>query len=158
MLVACARASGRETGGILVGHYTDALDCAVVTRASRAPSDSKRGATWFVRGVRGLQRWISRLWHEGRYYLGEWHSHPGTDPTPSAIDIAQMRAIAGSSLYRCPEPILVIVGGGPRGGWCVNAVIVRERGPVVELGPVARCGLLPPVADPPDKPPEARSG
>lgn len=109
----CRRSAPEETGGILVGFYTGALDCAVVTGASERPPDSESGRTWFVRGTVGLQRWLDRLWRRSRrrYYLGEWHFHPGGDPEPSLTDAKQMGEIAGNASYRCPEPVLLLVGG-----------------------------------------------
>lgn len=107
----CREVEDRETGGILVGYYTESLDCAVVTAVSRPPSDSSAGPTWFYRGTRGLAHWLDRLWkRERRYYLGEWHLHPRELPYPSGEDIAQMQTIALSARYNCPEPILLIVG------------------------------------------------
>ncbi len=113
ILNSCRDFAPAETGGILVGHYNDALDHAVVTDASGRPTDSKSGRTWLVRGTSGLQGWLDRLWSSGkrRYYLGEWHFHPGGPPAPSPTDVEQMGKIARSSSYRCPEPILLLVGG-----------------------------------------------
>lgn len=136
MVRLCAQAAGDETGGILVGHYTVALNCAVIRAVSRAPSDSARGRTWFDRGVRGLQRWIDRLWARERYYyLGEWHFHPQGAPLPSATDIRQMEQVAASVNYRCPEPILVIIGGDPPRHWELRVFIFPHSAPYQELKP-----------------------
>ena len=99
LLAVCAQSTPHETGGILIGFYTTARDCAVVTAISRAPSDSQRGKAYFVRGVRGLQRWINYLWRrKHHYYLGEWHFHPGGLPSSSPTDVTQMKNIEGGSL------------------------------------------------------------
>jgi integrative and conjugative element protein (TIGR02256 family) len=104
-------AASKETGGILVGFYTEAQDCAVVTKASGAPSDSKSRKASFVRGTAGLQRWLDKLWRqERRHYLGEWHFHPDAEPVPSPTDEAQIKAIANADTWKCPEPVLLIVG------------------------------------------------
>jgi hypothetical protein len=55
VLSLCRDFAPAETGGILVGHYNDALNCAVVTDASERPPDSKSGRTWLLRGTVGLQ-------------------------------------------------------------------------------------------------------
>lgn len=44
------------------------------------------------------------------HYLGEWHLHPKSNPTPSATDIAQMKKIAQDKNFNCKEPILMILG------------------------------------------------
>lgn len=118
MVDICARAGGQETGGILIGHYSDGLDHAVISNVIRPPSDSRAGRAWFRRGVVGLNSILNRLWRGRRgYYIGEWHSHPSADPRPSPADCAQMAQIAVSDSYNCPEPILVIIGGGPDREW-----------------------------------------
>jgi integrative and conjugative element protein (TIGR02256 family) len=134
LLELCAQSKPNETGGILVGYYTTAHDCAVVTAVSRAPSDSRHGRTHFFRGVRGLQRWIDYLWsRKHRYYLGEWHFHPGGSPHPSVTDTEQMKMFAASPDYQCPEPILVIIGGTPLEKWTVGAHVFPKGQSVVEL-------------------------
>ena len=108
----CANTPGRETGGLLVGRYTDDHTFAVVTEVLPAPIDSRAGPTWFIRGVEGLTSELGRRWKLGQgYYLGEWHYHPGGKATPSSRDIDQMRSISASEQYACPEPVLLIVGG-----------------------------------------------
>ncbi len=130
----CHQANMKEIGGILVGFYTEVHNCAVVTVVSGAPADSRSGRTWFSRGVAGLQRWLNLLWSKKQhYYLGEWHLHPNGPPQPSWIDIDQMKAIAASPLYRCPEPVLLIVGGSLTSGWTIRAFVFPRGGRFIEL-------------------------
>lgn len=135
MLKLCGRSSPRETGGILLGRYSNALDYALVTSITKAPSDSRSGRTWFVRGVRGLQSKIDNMWRRKQgYYLGEWHFHPFGEPSPSGTDSSQMREIARSPQYRCPEPILLIIGGDPPNNWTARAFIfLRGHRPYIEM-------------------------
>jgi len=134
ILRSCRQSAPKETGGILLGHYSKSLDCAVVTHISHAPSDSKSGRTWFVRGVRGLQRMVDRLWQRDHtYYLGEWHFHPYGAPRPSQTDADQMREIASSSQYHCPEPILLIIGGDPSSQWSPGAYVFPRSRLYVEM-------------------------
>lgn len=124
----CRKAGLRETGGILFGRYTEARDLAVVQHVTGPPSDSAAGRTWFDRGVAGLQDLIFKRWRcERDYYLGEWHYHPGGAPHPSSTDEAQMKGYASDPKYRCPEPILLILGGDPQGEWRLS-VRVYPRG------------------------------
>ena len=107
----CYAAGANETGSILVGHYRDRNRLAIVTDLPSTPSDSRASAMHFERGTLGLRRLLGRLWQRDRYYLGEWHYHPDAAPFPSARDDQQMREVAASDRFRCPEPILLIVGG-----------------------------------------------
>lgn len=99
-----------ETGGVLIGYYNSSRKKAIITDISSAPADSKSGQTWFVRGILGLNQMLAIKWQEGEYYLGEWHIHPKSSPTPSLTDIRQMKSIAKDNKYHCREPILLIVG------------------------------------------------
>lgn len=108
------RRSHRETGGILIGHYSEDLTSARVEAASDEPPDSRAGRTWFVRGQVGLAGTLERAWREGRYYLGEWHSHPGATPTPSGPDLSSITKLARHKSLMCHCPILLIIGGDLR--------------------------------------------
>ena len=123
----------QETGGVLVGYYTENLRCAVATDASGPPPDSQAGRTWFHRGTRGLDSWLDRLWSEkGHYFIGEWHCHMGTVSSPSPTDYFQLREIAFSTEYQCAIPLLLIVCDlhtRPR----VRAYVFAEGGRLVEL-------------------------
>ena len=120
----CVDSASQETGGILVGYYTPAHDCAVVTALTRPPEDSVRGPRLFERGTKGIQRWISRLWRAQRhFYLGEWHFHPGGAPVPSPDDREQMQRLSKDKKLKCPEPILLIIGGPPKDAWTANAYV-----------------------------------
>lgn len=104
-----ARRSG-ETGGILIGRYSDDLSVATIESATGPGSKSLFGAFSFVRKTSGLQKELNRAFVLGRYYLGEWHCHPGGSHFPSRQDVCQMQAIARSKEYNCPEPILIVLG------------------------------------------------
>lgn len=132
ILVACRVAGTDETGGVLIGTYSAEHDCATVTRVCGPAPDSRFGPTWFHRGVHGVQQILDRYWRRGAgFYLGEWHFHPYAEPVPSGIDHGSMRGIARSSPYNCPEPVLLIIGGDPRGAWNAAAfVFLRGSRPV----------------------------
>jgi hypothetical protein len=105
-------------------------DYALVTSFSGPPSDSKAGATWFERGVNGLGVWLKSLWSkQADYYLGEWHFHPGGPPSMSPRDIMEMSSISKSRIYKCPEPVLLIIAGTVPDKWQPGAyVFPRSKG------------------------------
>jgi integrative and conjugative element protein (TIGR02256 family) len=108
----CRDAGSVETGGILVGRYSDDLAIAIVREATPPPTDSKRGRSWFVRGVSGLGEMLHRRWRakERTFYIGEWHFHPANQVEPSGEDFAQMIEISRAREYDCKEPLLLILG------------------------------------------------
>ena len=110
----CDEAGASETGGILIGRYSDDLSLAIVREATAPPSDSRRGRSWFVRGVNGLRELLGKKWRakERIHYVGEWHFHPVGCVEPSGDDYKQMREISLSKQYDCKEPLLLIFGTG----------------------------------------------
>ena len=135
MLREAQRAGRRETGGILIGRYSEAQDQAIVEEATTAPSDSKREPAAFFRGVAGLTALLRRRWRRGHYYVGDWHFHPFASAEPSPRDLAQMRAFSSDARYQCARPILVVMGGDPSGDWSVEVRVVA--GACIALAPVA---------------------
>ena len=136
MLNFCKMSTNTETGGILVGYYNKRHDCAIVTDCSGPPSDSilKRGI--FQRGIRGLQQWINKLWalKKRRYYLGEWHYHTLSEPNPSRlVDVQQIMRTSKEVTYRCPEPIMVILGGDANREWCCKSFVYLIQEGLIEL-------------------------
>ncbi len=108
----CVKAGHFETGGVLIGRYSPDLTTALVLEATLPPSDSRRGTSWFNRGIAGLHEMLDRRWHSKNrsYYVGEWHFHPAAYVEPSEKDFAQMYRICSDPKYRCPEPVLLILG------------------------------------------------
>lgn len=128
------RAAPKETGGMLVGYYTEAQDCAVVTEVSGPPPDSRSGRNFFVRGTAGLQRWLNTLWRrERRFYLGDWHSHPGEDPRASPTDMAQLKEIAEDESRKCPEPVALLIGGAAADANDTAAYVYPRDAGLIEL-------------------------
>lgn len=128
------RAAPKETGGVLVGYYTEAQDCAVVMEVSAPPPDSKSTRNSFVRGTVGLQGWLNKLWRNERtFYLGDWHSHPGQAPSASLTDIAQLKEIAEDETRKCPEPVALLIGGAAVGANDVGAYVYPRGAGLIEL-------------------------
>lgn len=111
LLIVADNKNKLETGGIIIGHYDADCQNAVITECTKPPEDSIAARFRFYRGIKGLKGLLQQCWKEqNEYYLGEWHLHPGSSPTPSAADIAQMKKIAQDKNFNCKEPILMILG------------------------------------------------
>ncbi len=129
----CANSGGKETGGILIGRYSQEHNMAIVTRVSGPPKDSKSGSCFFVRGIQGLQQILNRLWARKEYYIGEWHFHPYAAPIPSSTDHQQMADFSRDERMKCPEPILIIIGGNPNADWSMKVVVYPQLQKALEL-------------------------
>jgi hypothetical protein len=113
----CSRSRGIETGGILVGRYTEDCSTVIITEAPPPPTDSDRGSTWFHRGVAGLHTLLKSAWERKprTHYVGEWHYHPAYIVEPSSDDLAQMYRISADPRYRCHDPVMIIAGKSSTG-------------------------------------------
>lgn len=133
----CALAGGRETGGILIGYYTEALDTALVTAATGPPPDSKGGRDWFKRGVKGLRERLEEDWNARQeFYLGEWHFHPNELPEPSIADDDRLERIAALPRYDCSSPVLLIIGGSSNDEWLLGAYVFPRGESKADLLPL----------------------
>lgn len=126
MLDAATKARCRETGGILIGRYGPDGWVADVIEATPKPRGSRAGWFWFQRSSAGLSTLLEERWQKGFHYLGEWHFHPLGSPTPSGSDTRAMFKIAEDAAYRCPSPILIILGGRPKSEWLLSATLFRD--------------------------------
>jgi integrative and conjugative element protein (TIGR02256 family) len=134
ILEQCVASGQTETGGILIGRYNDWRDRAIVVEATGPPRDSRRFRLAFWRGFGGLSRLLENRWKTSQtYYLGEWHFHPLILARPSQTDLDQMRAFAIDPAYRCPRPVLIVIGGDPGNPEVEVAVI--DGAEVVRLTP-----------------------
>lgn len=83
-----------EAGGVLLGRYIlDTHDVVVDLITEPMPRDL-RSRVRFFRHRRGHQIAIDQTWRESSgtcTWLGEWHSHPEHNPSPSFTDHADWR-------------------------------------------------------------------
>jgi len=101
----------KESGGILLGlvfrDYDEILELGAPSRSDKA------GFFSFIRCKKPAQQKINRAWNiSGGYviYLGEWHSHPKSDPTPSEQDRRMIENAWQKTLMEIDYLYLVILG------------------------------------------------
>jgi integrative and conjugative element protein (TIGR02256 family) len=82
-----ARPSAPESGGILLGYRRG--DHAHIVAAT-VPGPFDRGTrTSFLRSERGHREHALTMWRDSEEqmdYMGEWHTHPESEPSPSSTD------------------------------------------------------------------------
>lgn len=106
-------ATAKEAGGILLGRYI--IDCqdVVVDEATFPTRSDRRTRFTFHRDATSHQRIIDERWHASQarfHYLGEWHTHPETSPTPSSVDLADWRRRLRTDRFDADSLLFVIVG------------------------------------------------
>lgn len=136
----CKSSYPNETGGILVGLYTEQHNSAIISKLIPAPLDSKGGPTWFVRGINDVKKKLDQLWYKkNEFYIGEWHYHPDNSSNLSNQDVKQMSEISSNDNYKCPEPILLIVGGRQK-SWEYSTYVFPKNKKFIELDVVDEFG------------------
>lgn len=110
--------SDTESGGILIGHYYPNAHTLHICVASRPCNQDRRGRYFFHRDAAHATKVARRYWAQSGgalHYLGEWHTHPEPNPSPSFVDRLSMRGLLKNSTVVSSGLVLVIVGQG--GTW-----------------------------------------
>tara|TARA_R100000365_G_C2742486_1_gene71160 strand:- start:1579 stop:2358 length:780 start_codon:yes stop_codon:yes gene_type:complete len=98
---------GVETGGVLIGRYSELADTFTIVDILPAPSDSTRAPNEFVLGEIGLTDAIdhySKKAHGALYPVGTWHNHLN-DSGESQTDLKTAARLAVSQLI----PVAMII-------------------------------------------------
>lgn len=104
---AIAARPGVETGGVIVGRYSQIGDSFHVVDLLPAPPDSSFSAERFVLGVEGLRHSVRRLLERSGgslYVLGTWHNHL-VPSGPSMLDLATAAHLALRQFF----PVLMLI-------------------------------------------------
>lgn len=128
---------GLETGGILLG-TDDSKEDIVVRRAGGPGPKARRESHRFLRDLAHAQRLADLAWKEDQsQWIGEWHTHPAGDLTPSDYDLeAYVRHLHDPELG-FSRFISIIVGLSPTGeaksvAWIIDRESARPK-PVTTL-------------------------
>lgn len=123
-----------EAGGQLFGTFTygQSVRVSVATGPSRG---SLRSRFSFRPNRSAEKREIESFHQRGLHYLGDWHSHPESRPSPSRCDENKMMQIYGASRHDLNCVLMVIVGTStfPDALW-VGTVTDSAVEPAVSIG------------------------
>lgn len=101
-------ADGNETGGILLGR-ADAATMWVRSAGDPGPAAVHR-PSFFLRDLHHAQRLAAEAFaHDGSEWIGEWHTHPGGAPIPSALDLRSYLGFLADPLLRFDAFVAVIL-------------------------------------------------
>ena len=103
-----------EAGGILLGHRKGS-HLQVVFATEPSPAD-RRSRFRFQREIEPHQTIATQAWQQSGQtmdYLGEWHSHPESDPHPSNIDLTEWKKI----ISRASECFVFLIVGNENEHW-----------------------------------------
>ena len=98
----------KEAGGQLFAQFDG--PCIRIERATGPRRTDRRGRLFFVPNRWAERREIKRLFKKGLYYIGDWHTHPELQPTPSQVDLCSVQEMFHKSRHGLAGFVMVIVG------------------------------------------------
>ena len=102
-----------EAGGMLLGRLISESRDLVIDEITEPTKLDLKGRFYFIRRRRAAQRRVNKAWLDSNgtlNYLGEWHSHPEDDPTPSQVDLENWRRISSQARFEQDFLLFAIVG------------------------------------------------
>ena len=99
----------REAGGQLFATFDEPSLIKVVDVTGPRKSD-RRSVFGFEPDRVAEKREIAEFFERGLHFIGDWHTHPQSIPSPSSTDERSMREMVKSSSHNLPGFIMVIVG------------------------------------------------
>lgn len=115
----CNKIFPNECGGVLIGTYDKNLKEAKIKDIFLSKKNVC-SRTSLLREAKEANIFLKLLWKLScgkKYFIGEWHSHPNGNNTPSHTDDNAMFKIAKDKKCECSRPILIILNGNISRGW-----------------------------------------
>lgn len=100
----------RESGGMLFARVEN-KDIFIV-EATPPQKQDRRSRFGFTISKAAAQTEIDTKRDAGLHYVGEWHTHPEPQPTPSQRDEATMSSRVRQSVHQLNGFVFIIVGHG----------------------------------------------
>lgn len=116
MITEADSAYPNETGGVLLGYWSDAFAEAVITRSiGPGPQAVHRSVDFVPDDEYQLREIEFHYRNSGRLhtYLGDWHTHPKGNSYVSGTDRRTLKKIAFFPDARAPIPLMMILSNGP---------------------------------------------
>lgn len=97
-----------EAGGQLFAKIEDSV--CTVSVATRPKKTDRRGMFFFWGNRKEQQDDIVHYFNKGLHFIGDWHSHPQTNPAPSYTDLMSMKECFNQSTHELNYFVYAIVG------------------------------------------------
>jgi len=110
----------RESGGVMMGRFIKDCKDLVIDKVTQ-PMDGDRQSRYGFKRLSPLhQEILDKEWMASKgtcNYLGEWHTHPEDDPTPSSVDINDWKRKLRKDVFSGRYLYFLIVGTEKVGLW-----------------------------------------
>jgi integrative and conjugative element protein (TIGR02256 family) len=99
-----------ETGGMLIGYWSDSGDAVITDTIEGGPGAVRRPSRFLPDGNWQQERLDEIYIRSGRVltFLGDWHSHPLGGVRPSLRDRDTAKKVAKSKEARASQPLTLI--------------------------------------------------
>lgn len=114
------RSKDREAGGVLLGSMSVQGDNVTIHRVTEPGPGDVRSRHRFIRAAHTAQSIVKDAWRASGgvvNYLGEWHSHPEDDPSPSPLDLSNWAMIMSNAQFEQSYLMFFIVGRVATRAW-----------------------------------------
>jgi len=104
------RQTGRrsEAGGLLFAQFC--LPSIIIKEATGPNKKDKRSRFSFIPFRNTQRKIISHRFKLGFHFVGEWHTHPEHNPSPSGLDLNSMHDSFVKSKHELNAFVMIIVG------------------------------------------------
>lgn len=100
-----------EAGGQLFARLS--VESVVIGKITGPRKTDLRSRTFYVPDRKSEQQEIDRLHSKGFHYVGDWHTHPESVPSPSGRDRESIRDCFIKSKHHLLGFLLMVVGSAP---------------------------------------------
>lgn len=124
MLTHARRAAPHETGGLLVGYWSESGSEVVVVDATAPGPAAREESNSFTPDYDHDLQVIARRYADSNRrhtYLGDWHSHPTSTAYLSPDDLDALRRIGRDERARAAQPLMIVLGGEDR--WTLTVYV-----------------------------------
>jgi integrative and conjugative element protein (TIGR02256 family) len=109
---------GRETGGILLGKGPSEHGLIDIIQAGDPGPEAVRQPDSFLRDLNHARELADAAWPRSRAaWIGEWHTHPGAGPAPSARDLVTYADLLANPGLGFDVFVAIIVTPGRERDW-----------------------------------------
>lgn len=118
-----------EAGGVLLGRYLIDSENIVVDYVTTPQKKDRRTRTSFFRS-KTHNSIAQKMWEASNHriaYLGLWHTHPESVPSPSMIDIKDWEKAIKKDQFEGDKLFFLIVGIDDLKVWMLNNDLILEE-------------------------------
>ena len=112
-----------ESGGTLIGSFLSNDNGFIIDKLTIPQKKDKQTRHSFYRSEQHNEI-VQKIWKETNgfsTFLGLWHTHPESNPTPSSTDLSDCERVLKNGKFDCNGLLYLIVGTETIGYWHAHA-------------------------------------